>query len=108
MNRMRKFIFAIIVLVIGAMLFGAGWNLNRNQEHGFGDYRKELACRGVKIEKLEDSIAKLNCRLKSYEQLRDWFLAADSDEVDRAIRELWSNKEQLNDFLRKPCEDLDM
>ena len=105
---MKKFIFVVIALVIGAMLFGAGWNLNRNQEHGFGDYRKELAARGAKIEKLEDSIARLNNRLESYEMLREWFLTADSEEVDRTFREFWSRRAQLDDFLRKACEDLGM
>ena len=75
---MKKFIFGIIVVVIGAMLFGAGWNLNHNKERGFDNYQKELADRAKKIDELEDSISKLNTRLELYEQLVGWFQAEDS------------------------------
>ena len=91
---MKKFVFGIIVLVIGAMLFGAGWNLNHNKERGFDNYQKELADRGTKIEELEDSISKLNTRLELYEQLVEWFQAEDSSEYDRAIHHLWNIREE--------------
>ena len=91
---MKKFIFGIIVLVIGAMLFGAGWNLNHNKERGFDNYQKELADRAKKIDELEDSISKLNTRLELYEQLVGWFQAEDSAEYDRAIHHLWNIREE--------------
>ena len=82
---MKKFIFGIIVLVIGAMLFGAGWNLNHNKERGFDNYQKELADRAKKIDELEDSISKLNDRLELHEQLVGWFQAEDSAEFSAWI-----------------------
>ena len=66
---MRKFIFSVILLVIGAMLFGAGWNLNHNKESGFDEFREELSSRAFKIEELEDSIKRLNAKVELYEQL---------------------------------------
>jgi len=66
---MRKFIFSVILLVIGAMLFGAGWNLNHNKESGFDEFREELSSRASKIEELEDSIKRLNAKVELYEQL---------------------------------------
>ena len=66
---MRKFIFSVILLVIGAMLFGAGWNLNHNKESGFDEFREELSSRTSKIEELEDSIKRLNAKVGLYEQL---------------------------------------
>jgi hypothetical protein len=66
---MRKFIFCVILLVIGAMLFGAGWNLNHNKESGFDEFREELSSRASKIEELEDSIKRLNAKVGLYEQL---------------------------------------
>ena len=35
---MKKFIFSVILLVIGAMLFEAGWNFNHNKDSGFDDF----------------------------------------------------------------------
>ena len=66
---MRKFIFSVILLVIGAMLFGAGWNLNHNKDSGFDEFREELSSRASKIEELEDSIKRLNAKVELYEQL---------------------------------------
>ena len=66
---MRKFIFSVILMVIGAMLFGAGWNLNHNKESGFDEFREELSSRASKIEELEDSIKRLNAKVELYEQL---------------------------------------
>ena len=66
---MRKFIFCVILLVIGAMLFGAGWNLNHNKDSGFDEFREELSSRASKIEELEDSIKRLNAKVELYEQL---------------------------------------
>ena len=91
---MKKFVFGIIVLVIGAMLFGAGWNLNRNIEHGFDNYQKELADRAKKIDELEDSISKLNNRLEIHEQLMKLFQEEDSGAFARAFYQLWSNHEE--------------
>ena len=91
---MKKFIFGIIVFVIGAMLFGAGWNLNHNKERGFDNYQKELADRGTKIEELEDSISKLNNRLEIHEQLMKLFQEEDSAAFARAFYQLWSNHEE--------------
>ena len=42
---MKKFIFSVMLVVIGAMLFGAGWNLNHNKDRGFDDFREELSSR---------------------------------------------------------------
>ena len=70
---MRKFIFCVILLVIGAMLFGAGWNLNHNKESGFDEFREELSSRASKIEELEDSIKRLNAKVELYEQLMERF-----------------------------------
>ena len=66
---MRKFIFSVILLVIGAMIFGAGWNLNHNKDSGFDEFREELSSRASKIEELEDSIKRLNAKVELYEQL---------------------------------------
>lgn len=70
---MRKFIFSVILLVIGAMLLGAGWNLNHNKESGFDEFREELSSRASKIEELEDSIKRLNAKVELYEQLMERF-----------------------------------
>ena len=70
---MRKFIFSVILLVIGAMLFGAGWNLNHNKDSGFDEFREELSNRASKIEELEDSIKRLNAKVELYEQLMERF-----------------------------------
>ena len=91
---MKKFIFGIIVLVIGAMLFGAGWNLNHNKERRFDNYQKELADRTKKIDELEDSISKLNNRLEIHEQLMKLFQEEDSGAFARAFYQLWSNHEE--------------
>ena len=66
---MKKFIFSVMLVVIGAMLFGAGWNLNHNKDRGFDDFREELSSRASKIEELEDSIKRLNAKVELYEQL---------------------------------------
>ena len=74
---MKKFIFSVMLVVIGAMLFGAGWNLNHNKDRGFDDFREELSSRASRIETLEDSVEKLNAKIELYEQMMEWFHTKD-------------------------------
>ena len=90
---MKKFIFSVILLMIGAMLFGAGWNLNHNKDSRFDDFRKELSSRASRIETLEDSVEKLNAKVVLYEQLTEWFHTKDSEHFETAIHQLWNVRE---------------
>ena len=90
---MRKFIFCVMLVMIGAMLFGAGWNFNHNKDSRFDDSREELSSRASKIEMLEDSIEKLNAKVELYEQLMEWFHTKDSEHFETAIHQLWNVRE---------------
>ena len=90
---MKKFIFSVILLVIGAMLFEAGWSLNHNKDSGFDDSRDELSRRASKIEMLEDSVEKLNAKVELYEQLMEGFHTKDSEHLETAIHQLWNVRE---------------
>ena len=90
---MKKFIFSVILLMIGAMLFGAGWNLNHNKDSRFDDFRKELSSRASRIETLEDSVEKLNAKIELYEQMMEWFHTKDSEHFETAIHQLWNVRE---------------
>lgn len=90
---MKKFLFSVILLVIGAMFFGAGWNLNHNKDSRFDDFRKEMSSRASRIETLEDSVEKLNAKIELYEQLMEWFHTKDSVHFETATRQLWNVRE---------------
>ncbi len=90
---MKKFLFSVILLVIGAMFFGSGWNLNHNKDSRFDDFRKELSSRASRIETLEDSVEKLNVKIELYEQLMEWFHTKDSVHFETATRQLWNVRE---------------
>ena len=90
---MKKFIFSVMLVVIGAMLLGAGWNLNHNKDREFDDFREELSSRASRIETLEDSVEKLNAKIELYEQLMEWFHTKDSVHFETATRQLWNVRE---------------
>ena len=83
---MKKFVFGIIVMVVAALVFGAGWNLNHHKEHGFEIYQKELAERATKIEELEDSIRVMQAKIEFYDEVVKWFRNADDEELERNIK----------------------
>lgn len=90
---MKKFIFSVMLVVIGAILFGAGWNANNNKDSEFDNFREELSSRTSKIDTLEDSIEKLNAKVELYEQLMEWFHTKDSEHFETAIHQLWNVRE---------------
>lgn len=85
---MKKFIIVLMVFVVGAIMFGAGWNLNHHKEYSIEKQTKEIALRGEKINQLEDSIMKLNEKVEKYHSLFRWLSNADSAEVEKVIDEL--------------------
>lgn len=92
---MKKFIFGVIALIIGALLFGVGWNLNRNKEHSFENYQKELAKREKKIRELDDSIRHLGTKMEIYEITFDALHMIDSATVDKVFHTIWNVREEI-------------
>ena len=96
-NKMKKFIFGIVIIVAGLVIGGTFWNLNVQKEHAFDNYQKELAKRDKKIKKLEDSVCnlqdsilKLNTRIDLYGELSSWFYKNDYAHYDKATHMLWN------------------
>ena len=76
---MRKLIFCIISVMTFAFLAGSLWNLNRNKEHSFESYQREIAKRDKKIGAFEDSISRLQSELELYVDVLNWVTSRDSN-----------------------------
>ena len=59
---MKKFILVIASFVVVLIVVGAFWNLEKQKEHAFDYYQKELAKRDKKMRQMEDSIRHLGAR----------------------------------------------
>lgn len=79
---MKKFIFVIIAFVICLIAVGTLWNQNVRKEQGCGKYQDELAKKTARIEELEDSIRKMQAKIKFYDEVANWLRGANGEELE--------------------------
>lgn len=91
---MKKFIFSIVLVVVALIIVGAFWNLEKQKEHAFDYYQKELAKRDKKMRQMEDSIRHLGARVEIYEITFDALREVDSATVDRVFHTIWNVREE--------------
>jgi uncharacterized protein YxeA len=91
---MKKFLFSIELVVVALIIVGAFWNLEKQKEHAFDYYQKELAKRDKKMRQMEDSIRHLGARVEIYEITFDALREVDSATVDRVFYTIWNVREE--------------
>ena len=87
---MKRVLLEIIIIMTFVLILGLSWGKLFKREYSQDEYGAELTKRDQKIEELEDSIQKMNIKLKMYDKAVKWFRNADSDELQRGIKQIRS------------------